>query len=164
MRPPESRHRAERAKTPRDPDLGSYAPEWRVRPFLHRRPRLLRAPQGIAHASTGLSWSGLQSAGRAAETVDPRRERRRRARHQHTICGTDLHLERPWDRNITISTRLVDTATMPTLLRILKAKQRDSARLITHRFSFVQVLEAYDTFAHAESARPLKVIIEVWIR
>lgn len=53
---------------------------------------------------------------------------------------------------------------MPILLRILKAKQLGPARLITHRFAFAQALEAHDTFAHAESARALKVIIEVWIR
>ena len=76
----------------------------------------------------------------------------------------DLHVERLWDRNIKISTRLVDTASMPILLRILKAKQLGPARLITHRFAFAQALEAHDTFAHAESARALKVIIEVWIR
>src|SRR5208282_5873163 len=31
----------------------------------------------------------------------------------------DLHLENLWDHNITITTRLVDTASTPTLLKIL---------------------------------------------
>jgi alcohol dehydrogenase len=35
----------------------------------------------------------------------------------------DLHLERLWDRNITITTRLVDTASTPILLNILQSKK-----------------------------------------
>ena len=33
----------------------------------------------------------------------------------------DLHLERLWSRNITITTRLVDTVTMPMLLKTLQS-------------------------------------------
>ena len=36
----------------------------------------------------------------------------------------DLHLEKLWDRNITITTRLVDTVTMPMLLKTVQAKTR----------------------------------------
>ena len=57
-----------------------------------------------------------------------------------------LHLERLWDRNITITTRLVDTASTPMLLKILKANRIDPNRLITHRFKLDHILEAYETF------------------
>jgi alcohol dehydrogenase len=72
----------------------------------------------------------------------------------------DLHLERLWDRNITITTRLVDTVSTPMLLNVLSSGKLDPKVLITHRFKFDQMLDAYDTFAHAARTRALKVLIE----
>ena len=71
-----------------------------------------------------------------------------------------LHLERLWDRNITITTRLVDTVSTPMLLNILRSNKIDPKLLITHRFKLDRVLDAYETFAHAANTRALKVIIE----
>lgn len=78
------------------------------------------------------------------------------------VHGTQvaLHLERLWDRNITITTRLVDTVSTPRLLDIVRSRKIDPKRLITHRFKFDQILEAYETFAHAADTGALKVIIE----
>ena len=72
-----------------------------------------------------------------------------------------LHLERLWDRNITIATRLVDTASTPMLLKAAQAGKIDPKRLITHRFKFDAILDAYETFAHAADSKALKVIIEI---
>ncbi len=71
-----------------------------------------------------------------------------------------LHLERLWDRNISITTRLVDTVSTPMLLKVLKAKKIDPKRLITHRFKLVDILAAYETFGNAAKTKALKVIIE----
>ena len=71
----------------------------------------------------------------------------------------DLHLERLWSQNISITTRLVDTSTTPMLLKTVAAKKIDPTRLITHRFTLAQILDAYETFAHAASTQALKVII-----
>jgi alcohol dehydrogenase len=71
-----------------------------------------------------------------------------------------LHLERLWDRNITITTRLVDTVSTQRLLDILQSGRIDPKRLITHRFKLDQILDAYETFGHAADTRALKVIIE----
>jgi alcohol dehydrogenase len=71
-----------------------------------------------------------------------------------------LHLENLWDRNITITTRLVDTVSTPMLLNILGSHKIDPKVLITHRFKFNEILDAYETFAHAADTRALKVIIE----
>jgi len=71
-----------------------------------------------------------------------------------------LHLERLWDRNISITTRLVDTASTPMLLNILKAKKIDPKLLITHRFKLNDILAAYETFGNAAKTQALKVIIE----
>jgi alcohol dehydrogenase len=72
----------------------------------------------------------------------------------------DLHLETLWDRNITITTRLVDTVSTPMLLKTLCSHQLDPTALITHRFKLDQILEAYETFAHAAETQALKVLIE----
>lgn len=72
----------------------------------------------------------------------------------------DLHLEKLWDRNISITTRLVDTASTPMLLKILRSKKLDPQKLITHRFKFADMLEAYETFGNAAKTKALKVIIE----
>jgi alcohol dehydrogenase len=73
--------------------------------------------------------------------------------------AVDLHLERLWDRNVTIMTRLVDTVSTPMLLKTVRSKRIDPTRLITHRFSFAQMLEAYDTFGRAAATGALKVLI-----
>jgi alcohol dehydrogenase len=73
----------------------------------------------------------------------------------------DLHLERLWDRNIAITTRLVDTVTTPMLLKTVQARKVEPRRLITHRFKFDQILDAYETFEHAANTHALKVIIEI---
>lgn len=71
----------------------------------------------------------------------------------------DLHLETLWAHNISITTRLVDTATTGMLLKTVQSKKLDPSVLITHRFSLDQALDAYETFAAAASSKALKVII-----
>ncbi|ASV99036.1 zinc-dependent alcohol dehydrogenase family protein [Paraburkholderia aromaticivorans] len=73
----------------------------------------------------------------------------------------DLHLETLWDRNISITTRLVDTVSTPMLLKTVHSGRLDPARLITHRFHFEDVLNAYETFGRAADSHALKVIIEM---
>jgi alcohol dehydrogenase len=73
----------------------------------------------------------------------------------------DLHLERLWSRNITITTRLVDTVTLPLLLRTVQSGRIDVSRLITHRFKLDSIVDAYETFAHAATTAALKVTIDV---
>lgn len=73
----------------------------------------------------------------------------------------DLHLESLWDRNITITTRLVDTVSTPTLLRMVDSKKIDPLQLVTHHFAMADVLKAYESFGHAADTGALKVIIDV---
>jgi alcohol dehydrogenase len=72
----------------------------------------------------------------------------------------DLHLEQLWDRNITITTRLVDTVSTPMLLGLLRARKFDPKLLVTHRFKLDRIGDAYETFGHAANTRALKVIVE----
>lgn len=78
------------------------------------------------------------------------------------VHGTQvtLHLESLWDRNITVTTRLVDTISTPMLIDVLRSRKFDPKVLITHRFKLDHILDAYETFAHAAETRALKVLIE----
>jgi len=72
----------------------------------------------------------------------------------------DLHLERLWSHNVTITTRLVDTVSIPMLLKTVQSKRIDAKQLITHRFKMSDILQAYETFGKAADTKALKVIIE----
>jgi alcohol dehydrogenase len=74
--------------------------------------------------------------------------------------SVELHLEDLWSKNITITTRLVDTVTTPMLFKTVQSRKLDAKKLITHHFKISQILEAYDTFANAGKERALKVILE----
>jgi alcohol dehydrogenase len=72
----------------------------------------------------------------------------------------DLHLERLWSHNVTITTRLVDTVTIPLLLKTVQSRRIDAGKLITHRYKLDQILQAYEAFAKPATSKALKVIIE----
>jgi alcohol dehydrogenase len=75
-------------------------------------------------------------------------------------AAVTLHLERLWDRNITITTRLVDTSTTPMLLKMVQSGRLAPRRLVTHRFAMREIMRAYDTFEHAAREGALKVILK----
>ena len=72
----------------------------------------------------------------------------------------ELHLERLWDRNITLTTRLVDTVTTPLLFKVVQSGKIQPAKLVTHRFALHDVMKAYDVFANAAAEGALKVILK----
>jgi alcohol dehydrogenase len=72
----------------------------------------------------------------------------------------DLHLEKLWDRNIAITTRLVDTVSTPMLLKTVRSGRLEPKQLITHRFKLAEIGDAYDTFSRAADTHALKVLIE----
>jgi alcohol dehydrogenase len=71
----------------------------------------------------------------------------------------DLHLEKLWDRNITITTRLVDTAATSMLLKTVNSGRLKPEKLITHHFNLSDVMSAYDVFSDAQKNKTLKVIL-----
>ena len=70
-----------------------------------------------------------------------------------------LHMESLWSKNITITTRLVDTVTTPMLFKTVMAAKLDPKKLITHHFRLDEIIDAYDTFEHAADKKALKVIL-----
>src|ERR1700694_835222 len=71
-----------------------------------------------------------------------------------------LHLEKLWIRNVTITTGLVDTRTIPQLLSLIQGGRLDAAVLATHRFSMDEAMEGYDVCADAANTGALKVVLE----
>jgi len=74
-------------------------------------------------------------------------------------ASVELHLEKLWSQNVTLTTRLVDTVTIPLLLKTVLSGRLQPVSLITHRFTLEEITQAYDTFAHAAETRALKVVI-----
>ena len=71
----------------------------------------------------------------------------------------ELHMEKLWDRNISLTTRLVDTVTTPMLLKIVESGKLQPRKLVTHRFAMNDIMKAYDTFANAAREGALKVVL-----
>jgi alcohol dehydrogenase len=73
--------------------------------------------------------------------------------------AVNLQIQRLWIRNITITTGLVNTNTTPMLLKNVESKKLRPESLISHRFNFEQVMEAYEVFGNAAQQKAMKVII-----
>jgi alcohol dehydrogenase len=70
-----------------------------------------------------------------------------------------LHLEKLWSRDVTITTGLVDTYSIPRLLNLIQGGRLDPTVFVTHRFAMDGVMEAYDAFADAGRTGALKVVL-----
>ena len=71
----------------------------------------------------------------------------------------ELHLEKLWDRNISLTTRLVDASTTSMLLKVVESGRLQPRRLVTHRFAMNDILKAYDVFGNAAKEGALKVVL-----
>jgi alcohol dehydrogenase len=72
----------------------------------------------------------------------------------------ELRLEKLWAHNIAITTRLVDTVTTPTLLKMVQSGRLQPQKLVTHRYPLNELMKAYDTFSNAARERALKVVLK----
>lgn len=73
--------------------------------------------------------------------------------------SVEFHIERLWNKNITLTTGLVNTTSTPMLLKTVQARRLQPEKLITHRFSFSEIMKAYEVFGNAAKEKALKVII-----
>src|SRR5271163_1907610 len=71
-----------------------------------------------------------------------------------------LHLEKLWTRDVTITTGLVDTYSIPQLMRLIASDRLDPSLFATHRFALEDTMAAYDTFADAGATGALKVVLQ----
>lgn len=72
----------------------------------------------------------------------------------------DLQLQDLWIRNVKITTGLVSTNTTPMLLKTLQSGKIQPEALVTHRYKFDQILDAYHTFSNAAKEKALKIMID----
>ncbi len=72
----------------------------------------------------------------------------------------NLHLEKLWIRDVTITTGLVDTFSIPQLMRLIASGRLDPSLFATHRFALGDTMDAYDVFADAANTGALKVVLE----
>ncbi len=73
--------------------------------------------------------------------------------------SVELQLQRLWIQNITITTGLVNTNTTPMLMKTVQSEKLQPEKLITHRFTFDQVIDAYEVFGNAAKEKAIKVLI-----
>jgi alcohol dehydrogenase len=71
-----------------------------------------------------------------------------------------LHLEKLWIRDVTITTGLVDTFSIPQLMRLIASGRLDPSLFATHRFPLGDTMAAYETFADAANTNALKVVLQ----
>jgi alcohol dehydrogenase len=71
-----------------------------------------------------------------------------------------LHLEKLWSRDVTVTMGLVDTFSIPQLMRLVASGRLDPSLFATHRFALGDTMDAYDTFADAANTHALKVVLE----
>jgi alcohol dehydrogenase len=74
--------------------------------------------------------------------------------------SVELHLEKLWIQNITLTTGLVDTSSTPMLLKTVVSGKLEPKKLITHYFELSNIMEAYRVFGNAAKENALKVILK----
>jgi alcohol dehydrogenase len=65
-----------------------------------------------------------------------------------------------WTKDVTITTGLVDTSTIPQLMKLVARGRLDPAAMATHRFALDDTMAAYDVFADAATSGALKVVLD----
>jgi alcohol dehydrogenase len=76
--------------------------------------------------------------------------------HGHSV---DLQIQNLWIQNITITMGLVNTNTIPMLLKTVLSGKINPNQLITHHFKLDDILQAYEVFGNAAKEKAMKVII-----
>ena len=73
--------------------------------------------------------------------------------------SVELRLEELWIKNVTVRTGLVNTNTIPVLMRFLETGGIDAESLITHRFALDEIEKAYEVFSRAASEKAIKMLL-----
>ena len=73
--------------------------------------------------------------------------------------SVDLKIQDLWIKNITITMGLVNTNTIPMLLKTVVSKKIQPEKLITHHFKLNEIMKAYEVFGNAAKEKAMKVIL-----
>ncbi len=71
----------------------------------------------------------------------------------------ELALQDLWIKDVAITTGLVSATTTPMLLKLVAQGKLAPEKLVTHRFTFDEFMDAYDTFGRAAQTKALKVVL-----
>jgi alcohol dehydrogenase len=71
----------------------------------------------------------------------------------------ELPMQDLWIQNVTLTMGLVDTTSIPTLLRMVAGGRIPAEKMGTHRFTFGEIDRAYEVFGDAAAHEALKVVI-----
>jgi alcohol dehydrogenase len=72
----------------------------------------------------------------------------------------ELPMQDMWIKNVKLTMGLVDTVSIPTLLKMVASGRIPAEKMGTHSFTFAQIDDAYDVFGNAAAHAALKVIIK----
>lgn len=75
--------------------------------------------------------------------------------------SVDFQLQDLWIKNITLRTGLVNTDTIPVLMRVVESGGVEPAGLVTHRFKLDEIEKAYDIFSEAAKEQAIKMLLTV---
>ncbi len=73
--------------------------------------------------------------------------------------SVDLQIQNLWIQNITLTTGLVNTNTIPMLLKTVTAGKIMPSRLISHHFKLNEIMKAYEVFGNAAKEKAMKIIL-----
>ncbi|ENY68626.1 Alcohol dehydrogenase [Metamycoplasma auris 15026] len=72
----------------------------------------------------------------------------------------DFNVQNLWIKNITITTGLVNTNTLPMLINAVSTGKLPVSQLITHKFNLSDMMKAYETFINAADNKAMKIFID----
>jgi len=73
--------------------------------------------------------------------------------------SVELKLQDLWIKDVAITTGLVSATTTSMLLRLVAQGKLAPEKFVSHRFTFDNIMEAYDAFGRAAETKALKVAI-----
>jgi alcohol dehydrogenase len=71
----------------------------------------------------------------------------------------EIPMQDLWIQNITMTAGLVDTVSIPTLLRMVASGKIPSEKMGTHTFRLDEIDEAYEVFGNAADHQALKMVL-----
>jgi alcohol dehydrogenase len=144
-------------------DLSDARREWAVHFGAHRAVPPDEALAVVEERTSGLGADVVIEAVGVPETFELCTQLVRPGGHVANVGvhgrPASLHLETLWIKNVTITTGLVDTYSIPTLLSLIEVGRIEPVQFTTHRFEMHDVMRAYDTFGRAAETDAIKVTL-----
>ena len=73
--------------------------------------------------------------------------------------SAEIHNNWLWTRNISLHMGVVNTNTVPVLIKMVQAGKLDPTCLISHHFPFTDIIKAYEIYKDAAQQKAIKIIL-----